>query len=323
MSEVGAEIETEEGVTPERDWDAEAREMGWHPQDEYRGDPDKWVDAKTFVLRGEQQMPIMRENNRKLMSRVRRADDENADLRQQMAEMRDSLNTLRKMAERADEAGYQRALAEAKALQREAVRNGDEAAYDNAERQIAQIEERREEVRAEAAPPKPEPAKGVKGSPEFTAWFAENKTWIQGDQTLANAAIQFERELRTADDPDMTEADIWDKVTDMVQQKYPRRFAAANGSPLPTSRPSESAPRRAASVLPPSGGAPLSPRKAAGIDSIQDPEERKVARTAFNSIRKSIPDYTEAEYMTIYVNPKADSISSAMQRKAKANGATH
>jgi hypothetical protein len=326
MSEVAAEYEAEmDEPVAERDYEAEAREMGWHPLEEYRGDPGKWVDAKTFVLRGEQQMPIMRENNRKLMGRVRRTDDENADLRAQMAEMKDSLSTLRKMAERADEAGYQRALSEAKALQREAVRNGDEIAFDGAQAQIDQIEARREEVRSEL-PPKaePVPAKAPQGTPEFRAWFAENKVWVQGDQTLGNAAIGFERELRAADNPDMTEADIWEAVTDMVQQKYPRRFAAATGSTAPAPAPvSEGSPRRAASVLAPSGGAPQSSRKASGIDSIQDPEERKAARAAFLSIRKSIPDYSEAEYMGIYVNPKADSITSAMQRKAKANGATH
>ncbi len=37
----------------ERDFDAEAREGGWKPKDEYTGDPKKWRDAKSYVEYGE------------------------------------------------------------------------------------------------------------------------------------------------------------------------------------------------------------------------------------------------------------------------------
>ena len=30
----------------------EAREMGWTDKDGFKGDPEKWVDAATFVDRG-------------------------------------------------------------------------------------------------------------------------------------------------------------------------------------------------------------------------------------------------------------------------------
>jgi hypothetical protein len=307
----------EEAEVIDRDWEAEASLLGWHPLEEFRGNPAEWIDARTFVVRGEAQLPLLRENNRRLTQRVRRSDDELADMRAKLDEVNDSLKTLRTMAERSNEAGYQRALADLKAQQRQAVRDGDEATFDKIEGEIAKVEATREEVTPKSEPvAKPDAPKGPKGTPEFQAWFAENKDWVQADQTLGRAAIQAETELRNADD-DYTESEIWEKVTDMVQAKYPRRFAAATGTTPAAAAPSASGstPRRAAGVLAPSGGASSSSTKKTGIDSIQDPDERKIARAAFQSIRRGIPDYTEAEYMSVYVNPGADTIAPAIKRK--------
>jgi len=314
----------------DRDYEAEARNLGWHPQEEFRGSPNDWVDAETFVRRGEQQLPIMRENNRKLATRARRAEDELADMRTKLDEVNSSLTTLRTMAERSNEAGYQRALADLKAQQRQAVRDGDEATFDKIAGEIEKVEETRTEIAAAAKPPEPRPdaPKGPRATPEFTAWFAENKDWILADPVLGNAATRFDIQLKNADE-DYTEAERWDKVKEMVQEKYPRRFANATGEDMPPRKEPEqenhqqpTAPnlRRAASVLTPSGGAPASSGKKGGIDSIQNPTERAEARKAFQSIRRSITDYTEAEYMKVYVDPGADVIADSISRKVKANG---
>jgi hypothetical protein len=42
------------------DIETAAREMGWRPKEEFRGDPEKWVDASTWVSRGENFIPILR-----------------------------------------------------------------------------------------------------------------------------------------------------------------------------------------------------------------------------------------------------------------------
>lgn len=328
MSEAG---EIDGGDIQDRDYEAEARAMGWHPQEEYNGDPAKWVDAKTFVSRGETQLPILRENARKLSQRVRQRDDENAELRQRLDDMQDSLKTMRTMMERGQEVGYQRAKAEFEAQMRQAVRDGDEAAFDRINGEMQRLDQQHDQItKPEPAAPAPAPAptnKGPIGTPEFQSWFAENKDWVEGDPTLARAAIEAESQLRSSDDI-FTEAQLWDTVTEMVQKKYPRRFAAATGSsPTPSAEPTQpsggATQRRAPAVLSPSDGAPSSSAKKGGLASIQDPEERKVATAAFNSIRRSIPDYTEAEYMAVYVNPNADSIAPAIQRKVKANGQHH
>jgi len=39
-----------------------ARSMGWAPKDQWRGDPQNWLDAGEYVQRGEQILPILRSN---------------------------------------------------------------------------------------------------------------------------------------------------------------------------------------------------------------------------------------------------------------------
>ena len=47
-----------------------AKDMGWAPREEWRGDPERWIDAEQFVHRGEEILPILRSTNRKLQDEV-------------------------------------------------------------------------------------------------------------------------------------------------------------------------------------------------------------------------------------------------------------
>lgn len=56
--------------------EAEAAKMGWVPQERFRGDPAHWVDAKTFVDRGRQFLPLLQANNRKLQTELAASQEE-------------------------------------------------------------------------------------------------------------------------------------------------------------------------------------------------------------------------------------------------------
>src|SRR5687768_16654653 len=51
-----------------------ARRMGWRPRAEYGGDPTRWVDAETFVRRGDEILPFVQANNRKLEQALGKAN---------------------------------------------------------------------------------------------------------------------------------------------------------------------------------------------------------------------------------------------------------
>ncbi len=48
----------------------EARQLGWVPQEEFRGNPDRWIDAESYLERGKTIMPILKENNRHMQAEI-------------------------------------------------------------------------------------------------------------------------------------------------------------------------------------------------------------------------------------------------------------
>jgi hypothetical protein len=45
-------------------YESEARQQGWMPQEEFKGDPDRWTDAETFVRRADEVLPILKKRDR-------------------------------------------------------------------------------------------------------------------------------------------------------------------------------------------------------------------------------------------------------------------
>ena len=123
--------------------EAQARAMGWHPLDEFRGDPSQWVDASEFIRRGENMLPVLRKNNRELRIKQARHDQEIDRLKNTVAEQTEAVKAAVALAKRADERGYQRGLKELRDKQREAVENADTATFDQTQEQIDAMEAER------------------------------------------------------------------------------------------------------------------------------------------------------------------------------------
>lgn len=108
---------------PDRDFEAEARDMGWVPEEDFRGDPDKWVDAEEFVTRGETFIPFLRANNRKLEDQLKKEREDNAARFAKLEKV--TAAGMKQMKER-----HEAELASVKERMRQAVQAGDVEAYD-------------------------------------------------------------------------------------------------------------------------------------------------------------------------------------------------
>jgi hypothetical protein len=64
-------------MSEERDYEQEAQTDGWRPQEEWQGDPEKWVDAKTFVERGEKISGILKSKLDRVEQRLAKAEQAN------------------------------------------------------------------------------------------------------------------------------------------------------------------------------------------------------------------------------------------------------
>lgn len=310
--------------------EARAREMGWKPLAEYRGPPGRWQPAADFIARGENILPIVRDANRRLTEKVGKLEGEMSGMRSTVDEQLKIIKDLRDMGQRADQRGYDRAMAELKTKQRQARANGDVEAF-------AQLVEQAEALASShtaaavvaepaARPQAPRPPQATVAVQEF---IRDNR-WFNTDKLLADTMTSFhnevlqERQIEQATldaDPDL-DREILEEAKGRVMDRYPERFGAAPAPREPA--PPPAARRRAPAVIPPTNGnEPPAPRPgavAATIASIADPAERTQARDAFNRMRRQLPDYTEAEYMALYSDPHADVLTMQRQPRRQPNG---
>jgi hypothetical protein len=106
-----AEAGQEEQQETPRDFEAEARERGWAPKDEFKGDPARWVDAETFIERTDTVMPLLKADR----DRYKR----------ELADLKRSLKQATKHFEGAEKRAYDRAKADIEARIEEATEAGD------------------------------------------------------------------------------------------------------------------------------------------------------------------------------------------------------
>lgn len=316
----GADVEDEWGDT-ETDRQR-ARTMGWKPRGTTRVSAEEFVGAKEFIRRGEASLPMLRRNNRDLSARLAKAEGRIATFELTFAQQKEALDAAMALARRADNAGYQRALRELKAKQREAVETGDTAVYDQVSEQIETMETERAKViepapRAPAAPAKPEYA-----DPNAQAYadFYEANPWFNSDTELREEMIdQHNKVLRR--NPKMPLAEQLDRAAVAVKKEFPDRF----GSPedleeLEEEEELEPAPRaRPASAVQRPRGTPVNPprRRSVGFDSIPDPADREDAKKAFASLKRQYPDLEVDDYLKLYNDPHSDVLEQIAAKKRK------
>jgi hypothetical protein len=154
--------------TEDRNYEAEASKMGWKPETEFKGDKAKWIDAKSFVARGEEVLPIVK-----------------AELKKTRAELDEFRKTAQEFAA-FNEAAREREVSEWKAKYEEAVRSKSEAITQGDGAAAIEADAKLEELKAN----RPEPKKEVlKPDPEFSAWHADNDWYGKDDERTLQANL--------------------------------------------------------------------------------------------------------------------------------------
>lgn len=190
-------------MSDNQDTEVRAREIGWRPQEEFKGDPEKWVDADTFLKRGEEVLPLVKAENRRLHERTDSLTREIQSLKAVVNEQRAAMDDIAKFnaAQLKDRLAQQRK--EIMADLRKAREEEDDGRIEELEEQLEENRESTRELKtaSEKAPEK-KPASSdpthVEIPPEQIAWQERNK-WFGGssaaDKAKTAAAIQFGREV--------------------------------------------------------------------------------------------------------------------------------
>lgn len=249
-------------MSGERDFEGEAKSSGWLPQDQWKGPPEKWVDAQKFVERGEQFFPFVQAKLKKSLDKI-------DTLEATVNELRGGNEEFRRFHEGAlakEKREREALIAKYEAERTKAVTEGDGVAFQEAESKLA-------EARAQPAPAAP-----VKPglSPEAQAWMVENP-WYTTDRRLKAIADGLSDEL-AAEQPNLKGRPFLDELAKRVKEEVPQKF---------------STPRVASTQG--NQGSPAVKAKERTYDAL--PAE---ARAACDRFVKTIPGFTKEAYVASY-----------------------
>lgn len=211
----------------EQEIEKQAKEMGWVPQDKFRGDPDKWVDAETYVERGEHVLPILRADRDRLRGDLLTRDQQIGTLQQQLQATQAIVQGLEKNFTESLERQLADQRRQLKADLKDAVEDKDVDRELEVREQLDQLTEAERDAKKKQQENK-DKLKGAQHtdtntdpnlSPEFTAWKKENP-WYGGtsaeDRKRTKAVIRAAEDLR--DDGDTsTGREFFEKAVERAE----------------------------------------------------------------------------------------------------------
>lgn len=272
-----------------------ARNMGWRPQEEYKGNPEKWVSAEEFVERGEHVMPILRENNKRLQKELENTKGQINTLKQAFEESQESIKALK---QHYDESTA-RAVEAAKRSLRDELRTARESGDTEAEFAIMdKLDELRDTERKAKETPKAKEAPKKKNDsqpnadPEVTAWY-EEREWFGVDKKRTKAITRIAEDLRE-DGNDMVGVEFLDECERILleqegeKEEEPERRPRSKVEGTPTRGNSRSVQAKSFASLP----------REAQQACLEDAERLVGKNKAFKTLDEWKAEYAKTYYET-------------------------
>lgn len=188
-----------------------AKDMGWRPKEEFKGDDSRWVDAETFVKKGEEVLPIIKANAKK-------TEAERDALKADLASLKKDVAEFRQYHSQTEKRAYERAIRDLEERQAEAVEANDLKTVRSITKEIASLS--RDVQTDDAGTPyqTPDHAKAL------NQWKGENP-WFGSDRVMTAAANAVADELEQSG---VTGADQLAEVAKRMRAEFPQKFENAN-----------------------------------------------------------------------------------------------
>jgi len=207
-----------------------ARLSGWTPAEEFKGDPDRWVDAETWNKRADELMPILKATNKKLEEKLTQYESEIGATKKELEDLRKTTKRMADVGSKISQREYDRALETIRKEQSRAVAEGDADAFERLEKQKDSLE-------------KPEPIEI--NTPDPRNDFISRNPWYGQDgkeEMTGYAYIMAEKYAKQGLAPE----EQLTRVEADVKQKFPEEFgnkrrqtAAVDGDDKPPQKPSK------------------------------------------------------------------------------------
>lgn len=213
--EIPGEEQTPDGVNENapRDFEAEAREHGWVPKDDFKGDDSRWVDAETFMKRADEMMPLLKAQN--------------ARQKREIEQLKKDFKRATSHFEGVEKRAYERALADLEQKHADAVQAGDIKAATAVVKEIKELKP----IASDERDPKQLKAEAEEALDSFreeNPWY--DKANLAGaTETEQLGRIYWDRMVDRHIDKtkEMPPTEFFAYITDLTKEKYPALFQKA------------------------------------------------------------------------------------------------
>jgi hypothetical protein len=171
-----------------------AREMGWIPKEDFKGDLTRWVSAQEYVERGETVLPILQATNKKLREELAAQRARLEELAAARAQDAETVKELQAAAVDMAKLQHRRALESLKAKKAEALGESDHAAVVEIDEAIAELKAK-EPAAAKVAPASAPANSPVDVTAPYFRQFKEDNPWLDKDYSKTAWAVGKTKEL--------------------------------------------------------------------------------------------------------------------------------
>jgi hypothetical protein len=187
-----------------------ATASGWRPQEEWSGEEDDWIDAKTFNRNGE------------FMSRIQHQTKQMATQAAELETLKAGMKSLGEHNKKIAEQEYKNAIASLKKERVSAREDDDHVAVDEINDKIDDLKETKREMDSSTSEEMHEAAQEVAPNPAFVEWSSKND-WYQKDVLLRGAADAVGMEYADAN-PGAPIEDVLKFVSKKMMKEFPQKF---------------------------------------------------------------------------------------------------
>lgn len=210
----GSEVEAGENTDNSAEIEAEARKMGWRPREEFSGDDKDFIDAPEFVRRGQEVLPIVRADNRRLHREIETIKSNH---QREIEELRNSVTEFQTITRTNTAESAKARRSEIASQIKQAREDGDvekelelKEEYD----ELGQVIKAAVDNNAEA---NKKPAR-AKPHPDFEEWKSEND-WYGEDAEMTDYATVVGERLRR-ERPELKGRSFLDEVAKKVNKLF-------------------------------------------------------------------------------------------------------
>lgn len=211
--------------------EAKARSQGWVDKDEYRGNPDMWRDAATFLAKGDQIRAVLSKELESTRGELKTTKEQVVELKATLEDIKQLKEKIYKDAELQAEAR----LRELQKRQAEAVTNADGEAFTATTREMERVRAELDATKVAPETPKTTPVDipDPKEAKIMADWMEDNPWFTESNVRAQRMAYLISDELRGSGSPLKYRAFL-DEVTRRMEQDYPELVGKVEkrGSPV-------------------------------------------------------------------------------------------